>query len=132
MASILTKKANTQDQSAALMYLPSQSRSKIVAANQICIVMNATKNEAPAIVKQKIENRISITPLLALSVSVRTCASAQRFLVRKLDAVEDSCTRLVSSDLHSMADGAEIIGEALRGAFRHYACRREIVAWLTP
>jgi hypothetical protein len=41
MASALIKKAKTQDQSAALMYLPSVSRSKIVAANQICTVMNA-------------------------------------------------------------------------------------------
>ena len=32
---MLTKKAKTQDHSAALTYLPSESRSKIVAANQI-------------------------------------------------------------------------------------------------
>ena len=32
MASTSTKKANTQDQNAALMNLPSQSRNKIVAA----------------------------------------------------------------------------------------------------
>jgi hypothetical protein len=42
------KKANTQDQSAALMYLPSESRSKIVAANQICSAMNTAKNSAGA------------------------------------------------------------------------------------
>jgi hypothetical protein len=41
MASMLTKKAKTQDQGAALTYLPSVSRSKIVAANQIRTAMNA-------------------------------------------------------------------------------------------
>jgi hypothetical protein len=92
---MLTKKAKTQDQSATLMYFPSQSRSKIVAANQICAAMNAAKNANPAMIKQKSENRINITPSLALSsVAVRTPASisAQRFLVRKLDTVEDACT----------------------------------------
>jgi hypothetical protein len=44
MASMWTKKARTQDKSAALTYLPSVSRSKIVAANQICTAMNAAKN----------------------------------------------------------------------------------------
>jgi hypothetical protein len=65
MASILTKKAKTPDQSAALMYLPSQSRNKIVAANQICTAMNAAKNAYPATIKQNSENRSSPTPLLA-------------------------------------------------------------------
>jgi hypothetical protein len=44
MASMLTKKAKTQDQSAALTYLPSESRSKIVATNQMRAAINATKN----------------------------------------------------------------------------------------
>ena len=41
---MLTKNAKTHDHSAALTYLPSQSRNKIVAANQICTAMNAVKN----------------------------------------------------------------------------------------
>jgi hypothetical protein len=81
--------------------------------------MNAAKNANPATIKPNSDNRSSITPLLALSsVAVRTPASisAQRFLVRKLDAVEGSSARFVSSDLHPMAGGTEIIGEALRGS----------------
>jgi hypothetical protein len=65
MVSILTKKAKTQDQSAALMYLPSVSRSKIVAASQICSAMNAAKNAYAATIKQNSENRSHPTPLLA-------------------------------------------------------------------
>src|SRR5262249_23374391 len=88
--------------------------------------MNAAKNAYAAIMKLNRDSKRSIAPLLALS-SVAVCTpasvSAQRFLVRKLDAVEESCTGRVSSDLHSMAYSAEIIGEALRGALRHSASR---------
>jgi hypothetical protein len=49
LASMLTKNAKTQDQSAALTYLPSESRSKIVAANQIWTAMNTAKNAYAAI-----------------------------------------------------------------------------------
>ena len=52
MASMLTKKAKTHDQSTALTYLPSESRSKIVAANQMCAAMNATKNANAAMIRR--------------------------------------------------------------------------------
>jgi|SRR5215467_10812920 len=63
MASMLTKKAKTQDQSTALTYLPSESRSKIVAANQMCAAMNAARNAYAAMIKQTIDSRINIAPL---------------------------------------------------------------------
>jgi hypothetical protein len=120
-----------QDQSAALTYLPSESRSKIVAANQICAAMNAAKNAYAAMMKPNRDSKRSIAPSLVLSsVAGHTPASisAQRFLVRKLDAVERSSRRLVSSDLHPLvSQAAEIISEALSGALRDHASR-DIVA----
>jgi hypothetical protein len=122
MASMLTKKAKTQDESAALTNLRSQSRSTIVAANHICNAMNATKNEAPAIAKQDSANRSGIVPLLTLSF-VAGHTIAQRFLVRNRDAVKDSSPRPVLPDLHSMAEAAEIANKTQCGALRHHASR---------
>jgi hypothetical protein len=116
---MLTKKAKTQNQSAALTYLPSVSRSKIVAANQICIAMNAAKNANPAMMKPNRDSKRSIAPSLALSsVALHTPAStsAQRFLVRKLAAVEDSCT---------MARDDEIVAPEQLLAARHLVGSKE-------
>ena len=55
----------TQDHSAARTNLPSQSRSRIVATNQICTATKTTKNEYAAMAKQSVANSNGITPSLA-------------------------------------------------------------------
>jgi hypothetical protein len=129
--SMWRRKTKMQAQIAALMNLPPQSRNTIWAANQIWTAMNTTKNAYVATRKQNSANRIHPTPLLAWSsVQVQhTPASTQRSPIRlwcKLDMVENSCRWSVLPDLHSMADVAEIIREALRGASWHSASRQ---AW---
>jgi hypothetical protein len=82
----------------------------------MCAAINATENAAHAIMMQKSENRINITPLLPLSsVAVCTLASISG---RKLDGVESSAERPVLVNPHSsVSDIAEIASKALSGAF---------------